>query len=196
MKLNHLFETTPETDDEQTTWEKQWSHLPDGVHSWLSDHSDAIFVSQPSSFSFKDGELSLHYTGRMVLNGVTDDNLPPWKWGAVGQLEFKEDCTFTDLTFLPRIVDSSLCFSQKMSLKGIHKRVEKCDTLMLSTRTTSGFLDVLKIKNLAGIGKQKSSFSTEDFDKAFSILVEHVDTSRDLLDCQSDLIDAGLGRFI
>jgi hypothetical protein len=195
MKLKTLFEN-----DRDVEWENRWKHLPDGVYEWLFEHSsDAIYISTPEDFSFKNGELNLNEKSRIVLENVSDSNLPNWKWGEVGEIEFHQNCTFTDITFVPRIVHRNLHFRCPISMKGIHKRVETCYIIYLSRNLTSGILDVARIKDIRGgilMSKNTDASAVNDLVKAFQIIKFGFEDGEDVFDMQSELMDEGLEKFI
>jgi len=68
--------------------------------------------------------------------------------------------------------------------------------LRILNRIKSNMLGILKIKGLEKLDKiQHGIFATPDFNKAYSIVNEHLSGNRNILECQEELIDAGLKDY-
>jgi hypothetical protein len=186
MKLDHLIKTL-----------KNWEHIPTEVVSWLKKHVKNLELKPQQNFSFENGELSLDKESRLVLTGISDNDVPSWKFGKVGEIEFDHSCSFTKFDFLPYHIDYNLYFDFKMSLKGIHKRVKSCNIFYLSKDTTSGILDILKIEDIRGgiVVSGGASNLDPDFKKAFLMVKFGFEDEEDILDVQDKLFNAGLERF-
>jgi hypothetical protein len=84
------------------------------------------------------------------------------------------------------------------SLEGIGTKyfTEINGKLSLSASSQSNILGLLKIKNLRGISLMTGDhFYTENSKKAFSIVMKHFGQCSDIIDCQDELIEAGLKEF-
>lgn len=200
MKLDTLFEAIPikphENDD--------GNHIPQFAVDWLNKHrylnTGVIRFSAFTSVRYKGKTLILDHpfkTRWLTIAGIKgNSDLPSFKFGEVGNLEFK-DSEFSDFSFLPGTV-SALSFMNCdiVSLKGLSNVVKSCKSLTISFKTESGLLELLKLNELEKIALFNSvTYSDSDLAKALMIVYDHLEKDRDLLECQSDLIDAGLERF-
>ena len=187
MKIKNLFEAS-----------NPWAHIPEDVVSWLKLHLKNFDLKNASHFSFENGELNLNKDSRAVFGGISDEDIPEWKFGSVGEIEFDNTNSFTKFDFLPYRCDYNLQFDFKMSLKGIYKRVTECNIFYISKETTSGLLDLLRIKNIRGgiLVSGGTASIDPDFKKAFLLVKFGFEDGDDILEVQDRFIDAGLERFL
>ena len=104
-----------------------------------------------------------------------------------------------DFKYLPKKMKElrlSSCANIK-TLSGLNKYVEEIERALgiSGVDLTGGLLGLLKIKNL--IGLQYGFGSDKPLDKALKIIDNYlpVKTSDDIMDCQDELIDAGLEEY-
>jgi hypothetical protein len=184
MKLNNVIESTG-----------SWNHIPTEVVSWLQKHVKNVEFKLPHHFSFENGELNTNRNTRMVCVNISDEDIPTWKFGKVGEIEFNNTCSFTKFDFLPHSIEHNLIFEFKMSLKGIHKRVKNCNILYVSKETTSGLLDIIRIENFKGLAPSPNLYLEDDLKKELIIVKFGYEDGENILDIQDKLIDAGLETF-
>lgn len=189
MKLYHLIES-----------ENSLDHLPSEVSTWLKKHVKNLKLKNSSYFLFENGELNVHKEFKIILQNISDADIPPWKFGKVGEMDLDDTNSFTKLDFLPYYLEYNLRFDFKLSLKGIHKRVKNCKILYVGKDITSGLLDILKIESIRGgiTGGWSGGASSvdPDFRKAFLFVKFGYEDGEDIFDVQDKFIDAGLERFL
>ena len=111
------------------------------------------------------------------------------------------DCTFegsfSSLENLDIDCSKSLLLRSKKltNLSHISKHVKSCQTLRLFSPIESHLLDALRIENLSVIEIPIHSKFELRLSKAVEIINTYLDTKGDILDCQQELIDAGLKQF-
>lgn len=203
MKLDSIIEALPDGVKKIVGRETIYGgeHIPDFVKEWVDSHKDILAgATRWASMQYdpEKGTLSHIIDGRWVtiakLN--SDEDLPPFRFGEIGRLEFN-NCSFSDFSFLPEKVKAlSFMASDIESLKGLSKVVKSCEEIVISPKTKSGLLELLNIPNLRKISLY-NSVSNSDLPIAFALLtvLEHLRGDKDMLDCQSDLIDNDLESF-
>jgi hypothetical protein len=98
---------------------------------------------------------------------------------------------------IPKEIDGNLYFigCQFDSFHNIHMKVKKIseDIVLIDSEIGSAILGILAIEELKQVkvcGEQSSEFK-----KAINIVNTHLKKERDLLDCQDELLDAGLLEY-
>ena len=194
MKLETLFEAIPYDDG----FGGENLDVPQEWFDWISAHKATGGEIRPKAWSVKNGELCCIKTRVLELKGVTDDDLPPFKLGEMGHVIVNLYCEFSDLSWLPTSVDTlSFEVARVPSIKGLSKRCKYINELVLSPLIKTGLLEVFRLN---GLEKLDSFFLTaekgdSDYGKAYEIINNGFIEKADILDVQSALLDAGLGRF-
>ncbi len=194
MKLQNILEAIPYDDGlggENPDVPKEW-------FDWIEKHKATVGNIRPRAWSVKNGELCCLKTRVLELKGVTDEDLPPFKLGEMGHVIVNQYCSFSDLSWLPTSVDTlSFETARVESLKGLSKNCKYVHELILSPLMKTGLLEVFRLK---GLEKLNSFFLTTgkggtDYERAYEIINSGFVEKADMLDVQSELLDAGLGRF-
>lgn len=203
MKLDSIFEALPDGVKKIVGHETIYGgeHIPEFVRKWVDSHKDMTAgATRWASMQFdpENGTLSHVIAGRWVTiaNITSNEDLPPFKFGEIGRLEF-HDCKFSDISFLPEKVRAlSFMESDVPSIKGISKIVKSCEEIVLSPKMKSGLLELLSLNGLKKISLSRTvKFSDEPIGRAAFIVAEHLEGEKDIIDCQSELIDNDLESF-
>lgn len=173
--------------------------VPDSWFDWIRTYKNTPGEIRPKAWSVKDGNLCCLKTRVLELKNVSDKTLPPFKLGEMGYVIFKKSCAFSDLSWLPVEANRISFTSAKVkSIKGLSKRCEKVEELIISPNTTSGLLEIFRLHGLKDVMTYLSALSAfEDsrFHDAFNIVYNIWKSGGDIFDAQSALLDAGLGKF-
>lgn len=195
MKLSNLIEAKPFDDG----LGGENPDVPDEWFEWIKDHKATIGEIRPKAWSVKNGELCCLKTRVLELGKVTDETLPPFKLGEMGNVTLTKTCKFSDLSWLPTEVDHLALTTAKIkSIKGLSKKCRKVTELILTPYLESGLLEIFKLNGLKKLTAFLSSGNGDDdpqFADAFHIVHDIWTDGGDALDAQFALQDTGLERF-
>ena len=184
---------------------KSWENAPewaDSVFLNLSNIKSLNGIPQSKSYSLTDGKIKnlvglpdkLEY-----LSIFSFDGLESMKGAntieANLRISFCPNLNFGD--HLELVVGGNVTINKCAritNLKDIHKTFKRIDGSLsfIETPVKSHALGILKIEGLKSVFVDSSE---SKFEKAIEIISKYVGSKGDILDCQSDLIDADLEEY-
>ena len=195
MKLKNLLEAKPRNDG----LDGQNSDVPPEWFEWIVAHKATIGEIRPKAWSVRNGELCCIKTRVVELGKITDESLPPFKLGEMGNVTLTKTCKFSDLSWLPTEVEHLALTTAKIkSIKGLSKKCRKVTELILTPYLESGLLEIFKLNGLKKLTAFLSSGNGDDdpqFADAFRIVHDIWSDGGDALDAHFALQDARLERF-
>jgi hypothetical protein len=150
--------------------------------------NDPFFLSYASGYK----EQELHYVNMGVQSLKGLNRVDKCSVESLVGLNIFTDATFKCRElYLHRIANLTSLTDIEKYLSGI-----TVHTIFISPATISGILGLLKVANLQMVEVYNPKISrNEELISALKILNKHLYLQTDMLDCQSDLIEAGLKDF-
>lgn len=108
------------------------------------------------------------------------------------------DINIDSLEGIPRHIAGgsfNLLHFPKLSLHNVHKHIDFFERLSIPSSYKGPLLGILRIKDLRNTKNQLDSHSNTRTKAACEIINKHLNSGKDILDCQEDLIDAGLTEY-
>lgn len=123
--------------------------------------------------------------------------------GSVSNIFDVSDNQLTNWDGFPSQVGEINAVGNKItSFKGIAYNVTMCNTVIADAQCRSGVLELFKIEGLEQVSfkaRQPSQITNElaiEIEKAYHIINKHLQGDRDIIDVQSDFIDADLSDWV
>jgi len=191
-------------------------HTEQDLGEWVMDYVtylDATFtedyIEKSPTYDFKHGEFWLlnkrgDAASTMTLNFSGNEFIAPplgkYKWPKIARMEITK-ADIAKWTDVPPSTELQLDNCHLPAFKGITalKEIERLDLegvddLLFESK---GLLGILKLPHLKEFIWTRSSHSKgfKPLHKALNIIQEHVDNGKNLVEAQSEMIDAGLEEY-
>jgi hypothetical protein len=219
MKVKELFEAADdgELTDEQETW--IYRVISSGGYNMNHGRVDiGGTVHLSKNYNAPPVKLNI-VTGNFICHGLNITSLTNFPEHIVGDFEcndnnlisLKDGPTFvggtyncggnkkiTSLDHVARDIGKSFSIMNTniTSLHNIHKHIDSIgQTFYINARVTDSVLGLLKIKDIVDVFILGQQHEVTDLKQVVKILNKHLQGDRNIFDCQSELIDAGLDDY-
>ncbi len=169
---------------------------------WCQQYVDMFSIRSDSEFWVKDQKIETKRLFLFVSNYYQDEEpLPDYiRFGHINIMSFV-DCQLENFDIVPSSA-KSITFKKDTeilsgSLKGLAKTLKSCERIEIPRSVKNGLLEVFKIQGMRELiyngnknGKNKSAI-----EQAVGIVNWHLNSDKDVFECQETLIEAKLGEF-